>query len=156
MPETGIEKELEERPRHSTGLLASFPFLLACYAAALRFAARCSTCKDTCPVHVIWPFMETWADGCQPFVAIDGNMALFWLRQALAELGIPDARKYRTHDLRRVEECCGVVESSGAAKVTEQLSSADVGEQHVEKALVLGTPAQIHQEGMIDLLEMTI
>ena len=61
-----------------------------------------------------------------------------------------------THDLRRVEECCGVVESSSAAKVTEQLSSADVGKQHVEKALVLGTPAQIHQEGMIDLLEMTI
>ena len=52
-------------------------------------------------MHVIWPFMETWADGCQPFVAIDGALALFWLRQALAELGIPDARKYRTQDLRR-------------------------------------------------------
>lgn len=59
----------------------------------------------------------------------------------------------RRHDLRGVEEGGGVVEPAGAAQVAEQLAPAHVGEQHVEEALVLGAPAQVHQEGVVDLLE---
>ena len=56
-------------------------------------------------------------------------------------------------DLRGVEEGGGVVEPAGAPEVAEELPAADVGEQHVEEALVLGAPAQVHQEGVVDLLQ---
>ena len=55
-------------------------------------------------------------------------------------------------NLRRVEEGGGVVEPAGAPEVTEQLPAADVGEQHVEEALVLGAPAQVHKERVVDFL----
>ena len=55
-------------------------------------------------------------------------------------------------NLRRVEEGGGVVEPAGAPQVAEQLTAADVGEQHVEEALVLGAPAQVNEERMIDFL----
>ena len=58
----------------------------------------------------------------------------------------------RADDLRRVEEGGGVVKPAGASQVTEQLPPAHVGEQHVEEALVLGAPAQVHQERVIDFL----
>lgn len=55
-------------------------------------------------------------------------------------------------NLRRVEEGCGVVEPAGAPEVAEQLPAADVGKQHVEEALVLGAPAQVHKERVVDFL----
>ena len=55
-------------------------------------------------------------------------------------------------DLRGVEEGGGVVEPAGAPEVAEELPAADVGEQHVEEALVLGAPAEIHQERVVDFL----
>ena len=58
----------------------------------------------------------------------------------------------RADDLRRVEEGRGVVEPAGAPQVAEQLAAADVGEQHVEEALVLGAPAQVNEERVIDFL----
>ena len=58
-----------------------------------------------------------------------------------------------TDNLRRVEEGGGVVEPAGAPEVTEQLPAADVGEKHVEEALVLGAPAQVHKEWVIDFLQ---
>ena len=57
-----------------------------------------------------------------------------------------------TDDLRRVEEGGGVVEPPGAPEVAEELPATDVGEQHVEEALVLGAPAEIHQERVVDFL----
>ena len=58
----------------------------------------------------------------------------------------------RADDLRRVEEGGGVVEPAGAPQVAEQLAAADVGEQHVEEALVLGAPAQVNEERVVDFL----
>ena len=55
-------------------------------------------------------------------------------------------------DLRGVEEGGGVVEPAGAPEVAEELPAANVGEQHVEEALVLGAPAEIHQERVVDFL----
>ena len=57
-----------------------------------------------------------------------------------------------THDLRRVEEGGGVAEPPGAPQVAEQLPAGNVGEQHVEEALVFGAPREVHQEWMIDFL----
>ena len=59
-----------------------------------------------------------------------------------------------THNLRRVEEGGGVVEPARTPQVAEQLPAADVGEQHVKEALVLGAPAQVHQERVIYFLKM--
>ena len=58
----------------------------------------------------------------------------------------------RADDLRRVEEGGCVVEPAGAPQVAEQLAAADVGEQHVEEALVLGAPAKVNEERVIDFL----
>ena len=57
------------------------------------------------------------------------------------------------HNFGRVEEGGGIVEAPGAPKVAEQLPAADVGEQHVEEALVLGAPAQVDQERVVYLLK---
>ena len=56
-------------------------------------------------------------------------------------------------DLCRVEEGCAAVEPAGTAEVAEQLPARHVGEQHVEEALVFGVPGQIHQEGVVNLLQ---
>ena len=64
---------------------------------------------------------------------------IFWL-----QISVDNAQAMKiiqsTYNLSRVEECCCVVESSSASKVTEQFSPTHVWEQHVEKALILGTP----------------
>ena len=38
------------------------------------------------------------------------------------------------------------------SQVGEELAATDVGEEHVEEALVFAAPGQVDQEGMIDLL----
>ena len=40
------------------------------------------------------------------------------------------------------------------SQVGEELAATDVGEEHVEEALVFAAPGQVDQEGMIDLLMM--
>ena len=40
------------------------------------------------------------------------------------------------------------------SQVGEELAATDVGEEHVEEALVFAAPGQVNQEGMIDLLRM--
>ena len=40
------------------------------------------------------------------------------------------------------------------SQVGEELAATDVGEEHVEEALVLAAPGQVDQERMIDLLMM--
>ena len=57
-----------------------------------------------------------------------------------------------TDNLCWVEEGGGVVEPARTPQIAEQLPAADVGEQHVEEALVLGAPAQVNEERMIDFL----
>ena len=57
-----------------------------------------------------------------------------------------------TDNFSRIEESGCVVESSCTPKIAEQLPSTDIGEQHVKEALILGTPAQVHKERMVDLL----
>jgi hypothetical protein len=59
----------------------------------------------------------------------------------------------RRHNLSRVEEGGGVAELARPPQVREELTAADVGEQHVEAALVLVCPAKAHDKGMADLLQ---
>ena len=68
-----------------------------------RLCARCwcSQCKDTCPVHVLGPWLASLAAEEQPFAAISPAKALQDLRRVLSCLGIADAALFRTHDLRR-------------------------------------------------------
>ena len=40
------------------------------------------------------------------------------------------------------------------SQVGEELAATDVGEEHVEEALVFAAPGQVDQERMIDLLMM--
>ena len=74
--------------------------------ATLRRRCWCKECETTCPVHALWPFIEQCSDAMlpQPFISarITPSFALKQLRCALGvAVGVPDAEKYRTHDLRR-------------------------------------------------------
>ena len=61
----------------------------------------CSSCPDTCPVHVLGPYFASCAPGFAPFAVIDARSALARLREWLVALRVPDGHKYRTHDFRR-------------------------------------------------------
>lgn len=69
--------------------------------ALLRRSCWCSSCKVTCPVHALWPFIKQHDFGQKPFGGISSALALSSVRKLLALLDVPDASKYRTHDLRR-------------------------------------------------------
>ena len=80
----------------------------------------CSGHAEICPVHVLWPFFEVYEEGHQPFAWMQAKEARQRLRFALFKLGVPDAAKYRTHDLRR-----GHTEDQRKSGATaEQLRSA--------------------------------
>jgi hypothetical protein len=61
----------------------------------------CSTCKETCPVHVLGAYVSELGVGVQPFVHITAASALRVLRDLLVKLEVKDAGLYRTHDFRR-------------------------------------------------------
>ena len=61
----------------------------------------CNSCKITCPVHVLGPFLLACGPGAQPFAMHDARSALQTLRGWLRVLKIEQAANYRTHDLRR-------------------------------------------------------
>ena len=61
----------------------------------------CKVCSLTCPVHVLGPFFRMCEPGSHPFVIHDGHSALAALRGWLRVMGVADANKFRTHDLRR-------------------------------------------------------
>ena len=61
----------------------------------------CSTCKETCPVHVLGKFFTDCGAGATPFASFDAREALGTLRTWLQVLNIEGAAKYRTHDFRR-------------------------------------------------------
>ena len=64
-------------------------------------ACWCSTCKATCPVHVLGAYFQGLACGAAPFVARTPGAALGSLRDILSFLNVPDAHHFRTHDFRR-------------------------------------------------------
>ena len=61
----------------------------------------CKQCPLTCPVHVLGPYFSEFQCGVKPFAEFSAGMALTRLRYTLSLLGVLDAVKYRTHDLRR-------------------------------------------------------
>jgi len=71
------------------------------HGSVLWRACWCTTCKATCPVHVLGAYFQGLAFGAAPFVARTPNAALGSLRDMLSFLNVPDAMHYRTHDLRR-------------------------------------------------------
>ena len=71
------------------------------HGSVLWRACWCTTCKATCPVHVLGAYFQGLAFGAAPFVARTPNAALGSLRDMLSFLNVPDAMHFRTHDLRR-------------------------------------------------------
>ena len=69
--------------------------------STMRRSCWCATCTSTCPVHVLWPFFASQGVGAQPFVAFTPGFALRALRILLFRLKVPNAGRYRTHDIRR-------------------------------------------------------
>ena len=61
----------------------------------------CRHCKDICPVHVLGKFFGRFPDGTRPFTKFSAATALSCLRECLVRAEIPEAKLYRTHDLRR-------------------------------------------------------
>ena len=61
----------------------------------------CSKQPATCPVHSLGPFFASFAPGVPVFGGIDSGEALAQLRSMAAALGVSDASRLRTHDLRR-------------------------------------------------------
>ena len=61
----------------------------------------CRSCRETCPVHVLGTFFQRCGAGSSPFASFGAAGVLAALRHWLSALGIQDANKYRTHDIRR-------------------------------------------------------
>ena len=61
----------------------------------------CNSCRLTCPVHVLGPFLLECGPGAQPLAMHDARSALQVLRGWLGVLQVDNASSYRTHDLRR-------------------------------------------------------
>ena len=61
----------------------------------------CAQCTATCPVHVLGKFFLELPSGAQPFVHMKPHVVMEGLRTLLEGFGVPNARLYRTHDLRR-------------------------------------------------------
>ena len=61
----------------------------------------CNLWPLTCPVHVLWPFVENLPEGSQPFSLLSMSAVLANLRRRLAMAGVENAALFRTHDFRR-------------------------------------------------------
>ena len=61
----------------------------------------CASCEQTCPVHVLGAYFTSLPIGSSPFACTSPGGALELLRRMLTSLQVPDAKHYRTHDLRR-------------------------------------------------------
>ena len=61
----------------------------------------CRDSPETCLVHVLGAFVSKFEDGERPFGQWTASKVLERLRGLLADLGIENARLYRTHDIRR-------------------------------------------------------
>ncbi len=69
--------------------------------ATLKRYCWCQHCKETCPVHVLAPFLMTGGPGSVPFIDFSAKAATDDLREVLDILEIRGAQNYRPHDLRR-------------------------------------------------------
>ena len=61
----------------------------------------CKSSPSTCPVHMFGRCIKKIASGTALFASISSRRALDKLRYILDDIGVVDAHKYRTHDLRR-------------------------------------------------------
>ncbi|CAK0879802.1 unnamed protein product [Prorocentrum cordatum] len=61
----------------------------------------CASCRATCPVHNLGPWLARRAPGCGLSDGISAAAALRTLREMLAALGVQEAGLFRLHDLRR-------------------------------------------------------
>ena len=61
----------------------------------------CRSCPITCPVHVLGRYFAELGAGRSAFEACSRHSILQSLRSSFQDLKVPEAAKYRTHDLRR-------------------------------------------------------
>jgi hypothetical protein len=71
------------------------------HGSCLTRSCWCKQCPLTCPVHVLGAFFCSLPCGAIPFSSFSPSTALATLRRMLLDIGVADARLYRTHDLRR-------------------------------------------------------
>ena len=79
-------------------------FMLLCirpWGARLCRSCWCKECGLTCPVHMLGAALNSWGPGSQPFAGTTAPKARANLREVLAAIGVPEASRYRTHDLKR-------------------------------------------------------
>jgi hypothetical protein len=72
-----------------------------CFCLQLKHKTFCFCLQETCPVHVIGPFLDGVAHGSKVFGGVTAANALSTLRFILVQMGVEQASEYRTHDLRR-------------------------------------------------------
>ena len=81
------------------------------------------------------------------------NEKVFWF-----EISVDDGERVEVlqgrDNLRCIELSRAHRELAGVSEVTEQLPTADEGEEHVETVGVLVAPQEGHDEGMSDLSEV--
>lgn len=72
-------------------------------AQGSRLSRRCwcASCRVTCPVHALGPWLARCGPGRGLFGGISAAAALRTLREMLAALGVQGAGLFRLHDLRR-------------------------------------------------------
>lgn len=61
----------------------------------------CAECKDTCPLHVLGPFLAKFPVGAPVFCGFTPSSTLKCLRAVMRTLKAPRASEYKTHDFRR-------------------------------------------------------
>ena len=79
-------------------------FLVQCcrpWGARLCRTCWCKECALTCPVHILGAGLMAYSPGSMPFEGINGGKAMANMREVLSAINLPNAHKYRTHDLKR-------------------------------------------------------
>ena len=69
--------------------------------STLRRHCWCTTCRESCPVHVLGPMLEDRVPGEGLFPNISAASAGAFLKKMLESIGVREAGSYRLHDLRR-------------------------------------------------------
>ena len=71
------------------------------HGSKLTRGCWCSTCKVTCPLHCLGPWLLQMTAGHRPFGRMTGARATSQLRRRLALLHVPEADKFNLHGFRR-------------------------------------------------------
>jgi hypothetical protein len=69
--------------------------------SVIRRSCWCRQCKRSCPVHVLWNFLDPLPVGATPFANLSGHVANKLLKECCAKLRVPHAAEVVCHDLRR-------------------------------------------------------